>query len=47
MLKETIVEAIAQMYSTTPITVSKDIFANTRAKEALVQFCEAMEEAGY
>jgi hypothetical protein len=47
MLKETIIEAIAAMYATTKIEVTRDIRAIPRAEEALEQLCEALEDAGY
>ena len=47
MLKAAIIEIIAEMYSTTVNEVTKDIQSLAEAEQALNQFCEAMEEAGY
>lgn len=47
MLKDTIIEALAAMYSTTTNEVSRDIQSIPRASEALEQLCEALEDAGY
>ena len=47
MLRTAIIEPIAEMYSTTADEVTKDIRSLEGAEEALNQFCEAMEKAGY
>ena len=47
MLKTAIIEFIAEMYSTTADEVTEDIRSLEGADEALNQFCEAMEKAGY
>ncbi len=47
MLKTAVIEFIAEMYSTTANEVTKDIRSLEGAEEALNQFCEAMERAGY
>ena len=47
MLKTAIIELIAEMYWTTVSEVTKDIQTLAEAGDALSQFCEAMEEAGY
>jgi hypothetical protein len=47
MLKTAILEFIAEMYSSTINEVTKDVNSLPRAEEALDQFCEAMEDAGY
>jgi hypothetical protein len=47
MLKTAILEFIAEMYSTTVKEIRKDIQSLEGAEDALHQFCEAMEEAGY
>lgn len=47
MLQAAIIELIAEMYSTTADEVTKDIRSLEGAEEALNQFCEAMEKAGY
>lgn len=46
-MKTAIIEFIAEMYSTTVSEVRKDIECLQRAEEALDQFCESMEDAGY
>ena len=47
MLTTAIIAFFAEMYSTTVEEVAKDIQSLGEAKEALNQFCKAMEEAGY
>ncbi len=47
MLKTATIEFITEMYSTTADEVTKDIRSLEEADEALDQFCEAMEKAGY
>lgn len=47
MLKKALIEFIAEMYCTTVQNVTQDIESQQRAKIALDQFCDAMEDAGY
>jgi hypothetical protein len=46
-LRFSLIEAIAEMYSTTFAAVSADIEAMPLAEQAFDEFCKAMEDAGY
>ncbi len=47
MLRTAIIEPIAEMYSTTADEVTKDLRSLKGAEEALNEFYETMEKAGY
>lgn len=46
-LKAAILEAIADMYSTSIAEVYGDVVSSPSAERSLEQFCEAMEREGY